>query len=622
MAVVIEGDVTRSVARWRASARGALQSALAPQSLAWSEDGSASRLFGDPVTASSSAEVIDATAVPRKFLAVRDSLACHRDAGRWAVLYELLWRLTHGEPNLLEVASDPLVHRVIRMHRAVRRASHKMKAFVRFRAVGDEYIAWFEPEHRVLERTIPFFVERFPSMRWAILTPDGCAHWDESSLHLSAGIERHQAPASDDALEDLWRTYYAGTFNPARLNRRAMYAEMPSYYWKNLPEAQLIAALTRDAPSRVTRMIAQTLREPAPLPGDLEARESQPPTPPVVDHVAWDADYDPGWREAKRRADAVAERWPSGLRVRGCEILAGVAGWTDPSILGDGVFYPPGASSAEARLQYYAAQLPMVEVDATYYALPSEATSRRWVERTPSHFVFDVKAHALMTGHPTEVSRLPGWLRDDLPVRLRAARTVYAHHFTSEALDEVWRRFLSALQPLRDAGKLGAIMLQFPKWFTPTRESAAALELARDRLGDWPASVEMRHRDWYQPRLADRMFAMLRRLEFSHVCADAPQGWESSIPFVSAVTNPDLAIIRFHGRREATWELRHDDVAERYRYLYSAGQLGGWLDTLSRTIDEARRVHLTFNNNKWNYATTNAVEMNAIVNARLSRLLA
>ena len=606
---VVHGGVTRDFARWRAIARGALHVQLAPGHITWREDGTASQLFGADVEASEQ----PGQPVPRRFMPLAASVSCHRDACRWAQLYELLWRLTHSEPHLLEVVTDPLMHRLVRVHRAVRRASHKMKAFVRFRAVEDEYIAWFEPAHRVVEKTAPFFVERFPSMRWSILTPDGCARWDGDALSLTPGIERHQAPATHDALEDLWRTYYAGTFNPARLNREAMRAEMPRAYWKNLPEAQVIEALAREAPSRVVRMIAQTLRAPQPLPDDLEARESARVEAPVVDHVAWDNEFDPGWREAKRRAELVPDRWPAGLGARGCDVLAGVAGWTDPSILAAGVFYPASATSAESRLQHYAMQLPMVEVDATYYAMPSETTSQRWVERTPPHFVFNIKAHSLMTGHPTDPARLPQWLGDDLPLRLRSAHNVYAHHFSRSAVDEVWRQFLSALAPLRAAGKLGAIMLQFPKWFTPSRESAAALALARDRLGDWPASVEVRHREWVSERVAPRLFALLRDLRLSYVCVDAPQGWESSVPPVMSVTNPELAIIRFHGRRAQTWESKHQDVTERFRYLYSGEQLSGWLDTLSRTIDEARRVHLTFNNNKWNYATTNAVEMNAIV---------
>jgi len=255
----------------------------------------------------------------------------------------------------------------------------------------------------------------------------------------------------------------------------------------------------------------------------------------------------------------------------------------------------------------------MVEVDATYYALPSEETSRRWVERTPEHFVFDIKAHSLMTGHPTDPARLPAWLREDLPQRLRAAKSVYSHHFSAEAIDEVWHRFISALAPLREARKLGAIMLQFPKWFQPTAESASVLRAARERLGDCPASVEVRHREWLSDRIAPRLFGLLRDLRFSYVAVDAPEGWESSVPPTVTVTNPDLAIIRFHGRRAATWEMRHEDVAERFRYLYSKSQLEMWVERMAPMIDHARRVHLTFNNNKWSYATTNAVEMSALL---------
>lgn len=556
-------------------------------------------------------------------MALVASVACHRDPQRWSQLYELLWRLTHDEGHLLEVASDPLVHRLVGMHRAVRRASHKMKAFVRFREIGapgddsPELVAWFEPAHRVVERTAPFFVTRFPSMRWAILTPDGCARWDGAALHLSGGIERHEAPAGEDALENLWRTYYAGTFNPARLNRRAMRAEMPAGYWKNLPEASVIDSLSRQAPARVARMIAQTLEPPAPVPADLEAIESAR-SEPARDEPGWHPVFDPGWRFARERAARVALRTDLPLRAGDSIVNTGVAGWTDPTLLAEGAFYPDEATSAESRLRYYAAQLSMVEVDATYYSMPSADTSRRWVERTPAHFRFDVKAHSLMTGHPTSPARLPEWLRDDLPLRLRAARNVYAHHFSRDAIDEVWRRFLRALLPLRDAGKLGAVMLQFPKWFTPSAASARFLEDARQRLGDCPASVELRHRDWLGERLAARTFALLRGLAYSYVAVDAPPGMESSMPPTMEVTNPELAIIRLHGRRESTWEARNDVVTERYRYLYERAQLEAWLPAFHHATFEARHVHLIFNNNHANYATTNAVEMHEIVRGALA----
>lgn len=554
--------------------------------------------------------------VSRRFVSLAASIACHRDNNRWSLLYSALWRLTHGEPHLLYVASDPLISRLSTMHRGVRRASHKMKAFVRFKAVSDqgqaedpEYVAWFEPAHAVVERTAQFFVDRFRSMRWSILTPDGCARWDRNSLMLLPGIERHESPDPEDNLEDLWRTYYAGIFNPSRLNRAAMVAEMPKSYWKNLPEASLIEKLSRNAPSRMSAMIAQTFEPPVPIPPDLDAIEAAAPIPLSRDDTSWDADFDPGWRVARQRASAVSSVAPMGISNGTSRVLAGVAGWTDPTLLAPGIFYPDDAVTPEARLRFYAEQLPMVEVDATYYVLPSHATSVRWAERTPSHFVFNVKAHSLMTGHPTNPARLPQWLREELPLRLRVAANVYSHHFSRDAIDEVWKRFLSALQPLRESKKLGAIMLQYPKWFLPTKEAAAEIRSARERLGDWPATVELRHRDWLSNRLANRTFGLLRSLRFSYVAVDAPQGMESSVPPVMEITNPELAMFRFHGRRESTWEAKNDEVAERYRYLYDRSQLEAWVPAIERAMDKAMRVHLTFNNNKWNYAIANALEM-------------
>ncbi len=620
--IAAAGSVPETLNRWRGVARQCLAARLRPGTLTWNDDGSASQLFGAAI--SDAGDVTLQARVPRRFMALATSVACHRDAERWSLLYEALWRLVHDEAHLLEVASDPLMHRLVRMHRGVRRASHKMKAFVRFRALpradGDDekFVAWFEPAHRVVERTAPFFVERFPSMRWSIFTPDGCALWDGDALQLTPGIERHQVPADGDALEDLWRTYYAGTFNPARLNRTAMLAEMPARYWKNLPETALIATLSRQAPARVTAMIAQTLAEPAPLPADLEAIESAAAREAPDAEAGWHPIHDPGWRVARHRAQSVTVSAGSPVRLESATVSIGVAGWTDPTLLAKGVFYPRDAASPEARLRYYATQLSMIEVDATYYAMPSEETARRWVERTPDHFAFDVKAHALMTGHPTDPARLPRWLTDDLPVRLRAARNVYTHHFSREAIDEVWRRFLGALDPLHAAGKLGAIMLQYPRWFTPTRESADLLGDARDRLGDWPAAVELRHRDWLSDRVGPRTFGLLRELAFSYVAVDAPPGMESSMPPTMQVTNPALAIIRLHGRRESTWEARNDIVTERYRYLYEQEQLTAWFPAIYSAAMEARQVHLVFNNNHANYATTNAVEIHEQLAAQAS----
>jgi uracil-DNA glycosylase len=257
---------------FRAAARPLLLANIPPDRIFWGaegegEGGSSAGLFGDG-SPSRPSPTRGALHVPRRLMEAGEAVACHRDPGRWALLYRLLWRIGRGERQLLEIEVDPDVDRLIAMERAVRRASHKMKAFVRFRATGsdeDPYVAWFEPEHRVTERVAPFFARRFTAMKWSILTPDRCAHWGGHSLTFSPGVHRSSAPSAD-ALEELWRTYYANIFNPARLNGRMMQSEMPKMYWKNLPEADLIAKLQREAHQRQRGMVEQRsspLTEPA-----------------------------------------------------------------------------------------------------------------------------------------------------------------------------------------------------------------------------------------------------------------------------------------------------------------------------------------------------------------------
>ena len=253
-----------SFAGWRTEARALLLAEVAPEQVLWRTDHSPQPFLAlaterEPEPAEGAREI----RVPRAFFELAEAVACHRDTERWALLYRVVWRLVHGERHLLEVSTDPDVHRLLAMEKAVRRDIHKMKAFVRFRQVEQEdvscFVAWFEPEHLIIERTAPFFARRFASMHWSILTPRGCAHWDTEALTFSEPVSREQAPAGD-ALEELWRTYYAHIFNPARVNPRAMRTEMPKKFWKNLPEAEIVGELVRDAPARVRRMVRESNR--------------------------------------------------------------------------------------------------------------------------------------------------------------------------------------------------------------------------------------------------------------------------------------------------------------------------------------------------------------------------
>lgn len=254
MRVTARIDPPWDTTAWRTAARAALCADLAPERLDWS-GGAQGSLLGGLDLASLPAQRT-APRVPSEFLTLADAVLCNRAEDRHGLLYRILWRLAEGERALLLRASDPDVHRARTMAQAVRRDSHKMKAFVRFREVpgdADRYIAWFEPDHHIVDRVAPFFARRFAGMRWAIVTPYRTAMWDGEALAFADGGSRADAPA-EDAREDLWRTYYANIFNPARLNTTMMRAEMPQKYWKHLPEAALLPDLVRDAGLRVREM--------------------------------------------------------------------------------------------------------------------------------------------------------------------------------------------------------------------------------------------------------------------------------------------------------------------------------------------------------------------------------
>jgi probable DNA metabolism protein len=248
-----------SFAAWQKAARAALQRSALPDGIIWEELAAAEpglNLFDEKDSDAAVAQ--RQFVVPKKYVTLARLVALHRDAQRWGLLYRLLWRLTHEQPKLLEISIDPGVVRVFEMEKSVRHDIHKMRAFVRFREVevfGSKwFVAWFEPEHYIVEHNARFFVDRFVNMKWSILTPDRCVHWDGLDLRFTEGVDRSQAP-SEDRVERLWLTYYKSIFNPARTKVHAMQAEMPKRYWKNLPETAVIPALLREAPGNVQVMM-------------------------------------------------------------------------------------------------------------------------------------------------------------------------------------------------------------------------------------------------------------------------------------------------------------------------------------------------------------------------------
>ena len=347
--------------------------------------------------------------------------------------------------------------------------------------------------------------------------------------------------------------------------------------------------------------------------------QSDPMPPLPFDPQAAPNPHDPGAETSGERAVVVERAASQPIVTRGgATIRIGTASWTDPTMTAPGVFYPRGADSAEERLTYYAATFPIVEIDATYYALPSARVAAAWVDRTPPDFVFDAKAHALMTGQPTETKRLPKEMRAALPEELAAKPRLYARDLPAELRDEVWRLFLAGLEPLRAAGQLGSILLQFPKWFFPTSESRDLILEARERLGEIKSAVEFRSETWFNDKNRDRTLAFLTDTAIPLVLVDGPQGLRSSIPPLAVVTSPELAIVRFHGRRVETWEASGIPVVERFRYLYSEAELAEWVPRIREAAEEAREMHVLMNNCYANYGSTNARELAAMLEAELS----
>ena len=256
---------------WRELARTLLRDGVPPEGVAWLDGrtGQGGLPFGPDVPAEvgSASAPQESTSVPeprlripRRFVQLAEEAACHRSGLQWTLLYRLLWRLTRGERHVLDLAADADVHAAAGMASQVRRDEHKMRAFVRFTPVqdadGERSVAWYAPDHLIVQRAAPFFADRFSSMRWSILTPDAAAHWDGHALTFAEGVAA-PADAGDGAIEDLWKTYYQAVFNPARVNLSATLREMPLRRWSRLPEAALIPSLVGSAHER-TLTLART----------------------------------------------------------------------------------------------------------------------------------------------------------------------------------------------------------------------------------------------------------------------------------------------------------------------------------------------------------------------------
>ena len=282
------------------------------------------------------------------------------------------------------------------------------------------------------------------------------------------------------------------------------------------------------------------------------------------------------------------------------DILVGTASWTDKTLLASG-WYPPEVKTAEERLNYYAGQYPLVEVDATYYAPPAERTVGYWRDRTPEDFTFNVKAFSLLTQHPTKPKALYKDLRDKVPDK----KNLYLRDVPEEVVEQVWQRFLDALWPLHEAGKLKALLFQFPQWFPIGSRNKEYILEAKRRCDPMRICVEFRNKTWMSEENQAETLDFLRGYGLPYVSVDMPQGHTSSIPPIFAATS-DLAVLRLHGRVD-TWTSKN--IYERFGYLYDDEELAELAPKVRKLSEEAETTHVLFNNCYQDYAQRNATQL-------------
>jgi uncharacterized protein YecE (DUF72 family) len=303
-------------------------------------------------------------------------------------------------------------------------------------------------------------------------------------------------------------------------------------------------------------------------------------------------------------ADERPDARPAGGKPVG-NVFYGTSSWTDKTLLDSHRFYPPDADNPAERLRFYSERFPLVEVDSTYYALPSERNAALWIERTPVHFVFNIKAFGLLTHHPVGARGLPAALREDLPDK----KNLYRKDLSPDALALVEDMFVSAIRPLADAGRLGAVLFQFPQWFVPSPQNKDYLKGLAESF-PYRIAVEFRGGGWMKDESsAERTLSLLEELGLTYVVVDEPQGFKTSVPPIVAATSPDLAMIRFHGHNAENWEKRGITAAERFRYLYSDEELQHWVQPAKELAGKSRQLHILMNNCYEDYGVQNAAQI-------------
>jgi len=295
-------------------------------------------------------------------------------------------------------------------------------------------------------------------------------------------------------------------------------------------------------------------------------------------------------------------------------IKIGTCSWAHKALTDSGRFYPPNVKTAEARLRYYAGIFPTVEVDTSYYGIPTEQTSLQWVERTPDDFTFHVKAFRLLTGHWADLKVLPPEVRADAAPHASKGGRLYLSDLPADVRERLWGTFEQAVRPLHASGKLGTVLFQFAPWVVPNKAMFEHIRACKDRLPDYQLSVEFRNRAWFDRRLEETL-GFLRGLRIVYAAVDEPQGFPSSVPPVVDVTGPG-AYVRFHGRNAEKWEAKVSDSSERFDWWHSDEELAEWVPRLEFLEREAGTVTVMFNTNWEDQGQQNARRLAKVLSER------
>lgn len=292
-------------------------------------------------------------------------------------------------------------------------------------------------------------------------------------------------------------------------------------------------------------------------------------------------------------------------------VRIGSCSWTEKTLIQSREFYPKGVNTAEARLRYYAGKFDVVEVDSSYYAIPSEMTVSLWAERTPPEFLFHIKAYAPLTGHSTDLRSIPSGVRDML-----STESLKGSHVTLKdrgTLKETFRLFSDALKPLTEARKAGIVVFQYPPYFVHKPQNLDYILFCREMMKDFSIGVELRHGSWLTTDRRETVFSFLKNHAITYIAADEPQyGNLSTVPFIPRTT-ADIAYFRLHGRNKTNWFKKDIETTLRYDYLYSDEELKGFVPSIMEADKRAKETFVMFNNCHLGFAMKNALRLRDIM---------